>query len=126
MIKFPFSEAGVHDLFSTLYYLPDELLTIEVIAMEHDFKQWVAAHFLFEQNQLEYLNNLPDSFTEDAARLTATAMSNRLQIILNKPADRDITIRKGKLVNSQNTLETSFSETDGKITTGEVIFTISY
>ncbi|HWV72966.1 MAG TPA: hypothetical protein VN040_14685 [Pseudosphingobacterium sp.] len=126
MIKFPFSEAGVHDLFSTLYYLPDELLTIEVIAMEHDFKRWVDAHFLLEPAQLQYLNNLPDSFTEEAARLTATAMSNRLQIILNKPAQSDATIRKGKLISTQNTLDTSFSETDGKITTGEVIFTISY
>lgn len=126
MIKFPFSEAGVHDLFSTLYYLPNELLAIEVIAVEHDFKQWVEAHFLLEQTQLQYLHNLPDSFMEDAARLTATAMSNRLQIILNKPAQSDITIRKGKLINTQNTLDTSFSETDGKITTGEVIFSISY
>lgn len=126
MIKFPFSEAGVHDLFSTLYYLPDELLDIEVIAMEHDFKQWVAAHFLLEQAQLEYLNNLPDSFTEEAARFTTIAVSNRLQIILNKPAESDIIIRKGKLISTQNTLDTSFSETDGKITTGEVIFTISY
>jgi len=125
MSKFPFTNDGAADLFAALYQLPDEVLQEEIILVQQNFKEWVANHFILSTDQESYLNNLPATFTQSAGALTALAMSNRLPVMLNKPDESAPTLRKGKLVDTKNSITTQYE--DGTATaSGEVVFNITY
>lgn len=126
MTKFPFTNEGVEQLFATLYQLSDDLLQEEINLLQQDFKGWMAYHFFLNEEQLRYLNNLPETFEQSAAALIGLAMRNQLPVILNKQTNGEVSLRKGKLVDTKNNIVTQYEEGDGPSAHGELLFTIHY
>ncbi|MFN0293479.1 hypothetical protein [Pedobacter helvus] len=84
MEKQPFDETGLQSLLLALYALPDQQLTEESLALKHHPKMWINGHFELDQNQLDFLDQMPAATTNFLADQGSFAIANRLAVTLTK------------------------------------------
>ncbi|MCL4640308.1 MAG: hypothetical protein M5Z89_15035 [Olivibacter sp.] len=125
MTKFPFTRNGTEQLFAALYQLDDRLLQQEAAWIQADFQHWLKDHYLLNEDQLNYVNKLSENFIRSTAPLCSVAIRNRLPIILDKPNEK-VHVRRGKLVDTKNNIQSQYDEGENLEITGELTFTIRY
>lgn len=84
MSKVPLSTAGISQLQTDLYALPDPELFVEADAAHADFVAWVDSHIELTQAQLTWLGDIDALFLDLLAVKTAIALKNRLNLDLER------------------------------------------
>lgn len=84
MEKQPFDETGLQSLLLAIYALPDQQLNEESLALKHHPKLWINGHFELDQNQLDFLDQMPAASTNFLADQGSFAIANRLPVTLTK------------------------------------------
>lgn len=130
MQKFPFTDSGLQDLLAQLYALDDQQLQQQAQAMAEDFPGWLQEHFLFEQDQLDFLAGLPQSFIQSAAADCSYCAANRLPINMVKDQQRSDPPAegedRGKLIDLDKKSSARFSPAESFRASGSLTITISY
>ncbi len=126
MEKQPLQPAGLQQLLSHLYALPDPELLLKAAAIAADFKSWIAAHFVLSGNQLSFLASLDNRFIATAANTCSDFVTRRLPIVLVKKAADDDKPR-GKIITMAKQITSSDYQLLEYFETKETLtFTISY
>lgn len=130
MEKFPFSPAGIQDLLTQIYGLPDPQLNQEAASVAADFRSWIKNNFELESSQVSYLDNIDNRFIVYSAVKVQHFILNRLPITLIKPVNANDgqlkTAAGDKIVVVNNPKETEYSPENGYSEEEQLIFTISY
>jgi hypothetical protein len=84
MEKQPFDENGLQALLLALYALPDPDLREEAYALRNQPKAWINGRFDLNEEQFEFLENLPPTPTTFLAQQGGFAVEHRLPIHLSQ------------------------------------------
>ncbi|TCC88643.1 hypothetical protein EZ428_18575 [Pedobacter frigiditerrae] len=134
MNKFPFTSAGLTDLLTQLFALPDAELQVQADAIGNDFRGFTVEHFELSATQVNFLNSLDERFVTTAARDCKDFVQRRKMIGLIKeetPAGRNGTQSadgddRGKLLDLDKAAVSSFSEEEGFQESERLNFVITY
>ncbi len=127
MEKFEFTPAGVQELLSYLYQLPDAALQEKANAMATDFKGQVAGYFLLSTDQVDFLLAIDPQTTAFTAAALGIAFANRLPVKLEKPEYKGSKEDPPVKVVEPKPAVVASCATDGTVTaTGEVTVVIRY
>jgi uncharacterized protein YjdB len=130
MDKLPFTNAGVEDLMTQLYALPQVELEVEANAAGADFPLWIKEHFELTASQIDYLDEIDEMWLQNAATETKYFLENRLPISLTKASppshrgERDDD--RGKLITLDKNEASSYSEENGYTASETLTFSITY
>jgi len=119
MKKFPFTQSGTNSVLEALYQLGDEDLHKEVLSIQHDFIYWVAEHFELNEQQYEYLKQLPQNLLYTFCCQICLAMYHRLPIILNVISTETASPKPHQQINIIGITETKYTnlvKTRGSLT----------
>lgn len=131
MQKVPFTPAGVSDLLTQIYALPDPQLQQEAAACAANFRSWIENNFVLDVSQLAFLENIDDQFIAAAASEVQYFILGRLPISLIKADEHsDLSDNqgddRGKLIDLGKSKQSSFDSEAGFSEIQNLIFTISY
>lgn len=123
MQKVPFTPLGLQTLLQQLYTLSDPALELEVQAFEIDSREWLMRHFDFDEQQLQYLEQMSDAFLDIIVGESAYFLINRLPMaLMQEKKDEDV----GKLFEVSRTERNIYAAGSGIKKVQTLIFTISY
>lgn len=122
MKKQLFTNAGFQALQAELYQLPGVALELEANLVLTGFQSWMAAHFDLSIAQQDFMAGLSDSIISFLSFQTSFALANRLKIVLDKPGEEKIVLRKksGKIIRAESSL-TDASTIDGDSEAGGML-----
>ncbi len=126
MEKEPFNQAGIDNILSVLYAMPDNELQAEAGNVEADFRSWLIGHIGFTDNQQEYVLGMSDAWMTDSGRLTSLALKSRLPVVLEPPGPVDPLPHSSKYVRTVDGLVISDHHDEGPTYTGQITFRIEY
>ncbi|PTS91490.1 hypothetical protein DBR11_28935 [Pedobacter sp. HMWF019] len=122
--KYPFTETGLQDLMLHLYSLPETELETEADNLLKDIKSWAIAHFDFEADQIDYLNNLDEQTLTFMAYTTYFALINQLPVTLQKQDKKDEPVIK--IIETKNKIAVMSANDETSEASGEVIIKVYY
>lgn len=128
MIKKPFTPAGLQELLSSLYQLPDPALQLEAASLAADLRTWLEANFIFTAEQLSYLAAVDNRQIANAASDGQHFVANRLPITMVK-GEKPSTNRgesEGKFFDLKKTKISNYSPAAGYNESESLTVTISY
>lgn len=131
MEKQPFDEAGLQSLLQALYALPDQELSEQANGLNYHPKMWINGHFELDIDQLQYLDQMPQSVADFMGLQGSFALLHRLPITLDKKyqtvkdasnGDDD----QGKLFKPTSNLAIE-TDSEGNVTaSGDLILSVTY
>lgn len=89
MEKQPFTETGLQALLAELYALPNVQLAEHAAALKLNPKLWINGHFELDTDQLDYLQNMPNTMANFLGEQGSFAIGHRLPIHLNKSGEEN-------------------------------------
>lgn len=131
MQKVPFTPAGVSDLLTQIYALPDPQVQQEAAACAANFRLWIDNNFILDASQFSFLEQIDDQFIASAASEVQHFILNRLPISLIK-AEQNHNVPdnngedRGKLIDLGKGKQSSFDSNAGFAESESLTFTISY
>lgn len=122
MPKVPLTPAGIAQLQTDLYALPDPELFVEADAAYTDFVAWVDSKIELIPAQLTWLGDIDEMFIKLLGIKTAIALKNRLDLSLTMASGSG----SGKWFQDKDTIAPKWVGTGEIVATGTLEFETGY
>lgn len=127
-MKKPFTPAGLQELLSSLYLLPDTELQLEAATLGADLRTWLNDNFILSADQVAYLLAVDNRQIANAAADGRYFVAHRLNITLvkqDKPANYTAE-SEGKFFTLKSTKSSAYAPIAGYSEEESLTITIAY